>query len=274
MASGGRLVVEQMSAHRSPRRGRRQRRTRAVAKRVAGRPEGHRVLVIDVGGTSVKILASGRTEPRSFPSGPKLTPRRMVASVEKLAADWTYDVVSIGYPGPVLNGRPAAEPVNLGPGWTTFDFAQAFGRPVKVMNDAAMQAWGSYKRDRMLFLGLGTGLGSALIVDGTVKPMELGHLPYKKGTYERYVGRTGLQRNGKKKWRRNVVDVIERLTAALRPDDTVIGGGNVKKLGALPAHCRAGKNANAFGGGFRLWAGAGAAHTNRFGGRARSRRKS
>jgi polyphosphate glucokinase len=233
------------------------------------------VLVIDVGGTSVKILASRQTEPRSFPSGPTLTPRQMVATVKKLAADWTYDVVSIGYPGLVMGGRPAAEPVNLGLGWIAFDFAQAFGRPVKVINDAAMQALGSYKGARMLFLGLGTGLGTTLIVDGTVKPMELGHLPYKKSTYENYVGRAALKRSGKKKWRRRVVDVVERLTAALQPDDTVIGGGNVKKLGALPPRCRAGENANAFRGGFRLWPGDDdVAGTNRPKARARSRRKS
>ena len=211
------------------------------------------VLVIDVGGTSVKILASGQTEGRSFRSGQMLTPRRMVSEVKKLAADWTYDVVSIGYPGPVLSGRPSAEPVNLGRGWVAFDFAQAFGRPVKVMNDAALQALGSYKGGKMLFLGLGTGLGSALIANGVVKPMELGHLPYKKGTYEDYVGRAGLDLIGKKRWRRHVSDVIERLMAALQPDETVIGGGNVKKLKELPWRCRAGHNANAFRGGFRLW---------------------
>ena len=179
----------------------------------------------------------------------------MVARVIKLAADWTYDVVSIGYPGPVLGGRPSAEPVNLGRGWIAFDFAQAFGRPVKVMNDAAMQALGSYEGGKMLFLGLGTGLGTALIADGAVKSMELGHLPYKKGTYEDYVGRAGLERNGKKKWRRHVADVVERLVAALRPDETVLGGGNVNNLDGLPRRCRAGENANAFRGGFRLWAG-------------------
>jgi polyphosphate glucokinase len=274
MATDNRPFVAQTNKQRSSWRRNRRRQTGAIAERVAGRLGGNRVLVIDVGGTSVKILASGKTEPRSFRSGPKLTPRRMAMRVKKLAADWTYDVVSIGYPGPVLDGRPAAEPVNLGPGWIAFDFAQAFGRPVKIMNDAAMQALGSYESARMLFLGLGTGLGSALIVDGAVKPMELGHLPYKKGTYEDYVGRAGLQRNGKKKWRRHVVDVIERLTAALQPDDTVIGGGNVKKLGALPPRCRAGKNANAFAGGFRLWAGADVARANRSGARVRSRRKS
>ena len=237
--------------------------TRSSLKIAAGRRPLKSVLVIDVGGTSVKILATGQPESRSFRSGPKLTPRRMVSGVKKLAADWTYDVVSIGYPGPVLGGRPSAEPVNLGRGWIVFDFAQAFGRPVKVMNDAAMQALGSYQGGKMLFLGLGTGLGSALIANGVVKPMELGHLPYKKGTYEDYVGRAGLERNGKKKWRRHVTDVVERLTAALRPDDTVIGGGNVKKLDALPRRCRAGENANAFRGGFRLWAGTDVLPSNR-----------
>ena len=212
------------------------------------------VLVIDVGGTAVKILATGQTERRSFRSGPTLTPKRMVSGVKKLASDWAYDVVSIGYPGAVLGGRPSAEPVNLGRGWVGFDFAEAFGLPVKVINDAAMQALGSYRGGRMLFLGLGTGLGSALIVGGLVKPTEIGHLPYKKGTYESYVGRDGLERDGHKKWRRHVSDVVERLRAALRPDDTVIGGGNVRKLGVLPARCRAGENANAFLGGFRLWA--------------------
>jgi polyphosphate glucokinase len=214
-----------------------------------------RVLVVDVGGTSVKILATGQSESRSFTSGPKLTPKRMAARVIKLAADWTYDVVSIGYPGPVLGGRPSAEPVNLGRGWIAFDFAQAFGRPVKIMNDAAMQALGSYEGGKMLFLGLGTGLGTALIADGVVKSMELGHLPYKNATYEAYVGRAGMERNGKKKWRRHVADVVERLIAALRPDETVLGGGNVNNLDALPRRCRAGENANAFRGGFRLWAG-------------------
>jgi polyphosphate glucokinase len=164
-----------------------------------------------------------------------------------------YDVVSIGYPGPVLHGRPVAEPYHLGRGWVGFDFGAAFSRPVKVVNDAAMQALGSYKGGKMLFLGLGTGLGSTIVVDGIVEPMELGHLPYKKGTYEDYVGRAGLERHGKKKWRRDVADVVARLIAALEPDDTVLGGGNVNKLDVLPPHCRAGDNANAFRGGFRLW---------------------
>jgi polyphosphate glucokinase len=211
------------------------------------------VLVVDVGGTSVKILATGQSERRSFSSGPTLTPGRMVSEVKKLAGDWMYDVASIGYPGPVLRGRPIAEPYNLGRGWVGFDFGAAFGCPVKVINDAAMQALGSYEGRKMLFLGLGTGLGSTIIVDGIAEPMELGHLPYKKGTYEDYVGQVALERRGKKKWRRHVADVAARLIAALEPDDTVLGGGNVKKLDELPPHCRAGDNTYAFRGGFRLW---------------------
>jgi polyphosphate glucokinase len=213
-----------------------------------------RVLVIDVGGSSVKILVTGQTVPRSFRSGPALTPKQMATRVTKLAADWTYDVVSIGYPGPVLAGRPIGAAPNLGSGWVGFDFAKSFGRPVKVVNDAAMQALGSYKGGKMLFLGLGTGLGTAMIVEGMVAPMELSHLPYKRRTYEHYVGRAGLERVGKKKWRRHVVEVVDRLIAALQPDDTVIGGGNVTKLEVLPPRCRQGANANAFLGGFRLWA--------------------
>lgn len=220
----------------------------------AGGASGNGVLVIDVGGNNVKILASGQRERRSFPSGPTLTPRRMVSEVRKLAADWTYDVVAIGYPGPVLGGQPLAEPHNLGRGWVGFDFARAFGRPVKIVNDAAMQALGSYESGKMLFLGLGTGLGTAMIVDGIIAPMELAHLPYKKGTYEDYVGRIALKRYGKKKWQRHVADVVRCLTAALQPDQIVIGGGNAKRLDALPPRCRAGDNANAFHGGFRLWA--------------------
>ncbi len=211
------------------------------------------MLVVDVGGTSVKILATGQDEHRSFPSGPTLTAQQMVSGVKKLARGWKYDAVSIGYPGPVLHGRPIAEPYNLGRGWVGFDFVTAFCHPVKVINDAAMQALGSYRGGKMLFLGLGTGLGSTMVVDGIVEPMELGHLPYKKATYEDYVGQAGLKRHGKKKWRRHVADVVARFIAALEPDDVVIGGGNVKKLDALPPHSRAGDNANAFRGGFRLW---------------------
>jgi polyphosphate glucokinase len=211
------------------------------------------ILVIDIGGHSVKLLASGQSQPRSFPSGPSLTPEQMVSGVKKCAADWKYDVVSIGYPGPVFGGRPIAEPRNLGQGWIGFDFARAFGCPVRLVNDAAMQALGSYAGGKLLFLGLGTGLGTAMIVDGVIAAMELSHLPYKKGTYEYYLGRAGLKRNGKKRWRSDVVDVVKRLVAALQPDDTVIGGGNVRKLKELPLHARRGDNANAFRGGFRLW---------------------
>jgi polyphosphate glucokinase len=211
------------------------------------------VLAVDVGGTHVKILASGETERREFPSGPEMTAQQMADQVKTLASGWVFDRVTVGYPGPVLHNRPVAEPHNLGPGWVGFDFEKAFGRPVIVMNDAAMQALGSYNGGRMLFLGLGTGLGSTLIVDGVVEPMELGHLPYGDSTYEHYVGLRGLKRLGKKKWRKRVEDVVARLVAALEPDDVVLGGGNVKLLHELPPRCRAGDNANAFVGGFRAW---------------------
>jgi polyphosphate glucokinase len=211
------------------------------------------VLAVDVGGTHVKILVTGQDEPRRFPSGPTLSAAQMVAGVKELVGEWTYDAVSIGYPGPVLQGRPVAEPRNLGPGWVGFDYQAAFGRPVKLVNDAAMQALGSYQGGKMLFLGLGTGLGSTMICDGIVEPMELAHLPYRKGTYEDYVGLRGLRQRGKKKWRLYVADIVAYLTAALEPDDVVLGGGNIKKLKHLPPGCRAGDNANAFLGGFRLW---------------------
>ena len=212
-----------------------------------------KVLVVDVGGTHVKILATGQKESRKFLSGPKLTPRQMVAGVKKLAKDWKYDVVSIGYPGVVIGNRPFVDPYNLGRGWAGFAFEAAFKRPVKVINDAAMQAVGSYKHGKMLFLGLGTGLGSAMVVDGILEPMELGHLPYRRLTFEDYVGVAGRQRLGQKKWQQAVSDVIARLIAALEPEDVVLGGGNVKNLTKLPAGCRVGDNANAFLGGFRLW---------------------
>ena len=212
------------------------------------------VLAIDIGGTNVKILASGEKEPRKFPSGPHLTPREMVAGVKKLADGWKYEAVSIGYPGMVIHNRPVAEPRNLGRGWVGFDYREGFGKPVKIVNDAAMQALGSYKGGKMLFLGLGTGLGSTVIADGIVEPMELAHLPYRKGTYEDYVGLRGLKKRGKKKWRQHVAKVVAQLTGALEPDDIVLGGGNVKKLKELPPGCRKGSNANAFTGGFRLWA--------------------
>jgi polyphosphate glucokinase len=211
------------------------------------------VLAVDIGGTHVKILATGQDTPRRVPSGETLTAEGMASEVKKLAGDWKYDVVSIGYPGPVLRGRPVSEPHNLGRGWVGFDYQAAFGCPVKLINDAAMQALGSYKSGKLLFLGLGTGLGSTLIVDGIVEPMELGHLPYKKGTYEDYVGLRGLEKRGKRKWRESVADVVARLIAALEPDDVVLGGGNLKELKELPPGCRAGDNANAFLGGFRLW---------------------
>ncbi len=212
-----------------------------------------KVLVIDVGGTNVKIRATGQDTPRKFPSGPTLTPEEMVTGVKQAAGDWEYEAVSVGYPGPVLLGRPVAEPHNLGTGWVGFDFDGAFGCPVKVINDAAMQALGSYDGGKMLFLGLGTGLGTAMVINGTVEPMELGHLPYRKRTFEDYVGLRGLKRMGKKKWRAAVADVVARLSAALLPDYIVLGGGNVRKLKELPPKCRAGDNADAIVGGFRLW---------------------
>lgn len=212
-----------------------------------------KVLVVDVGGSHVKILTTGETEPRRFDSGPTLTAAATAQGVKDLAKGWSYDVATIGYPGAVIHGRPVAEPHNLAAGWVGFDYAAAFGCPVKVINDAAMQALGSYQGGKLLFLGLGTGLGSTMIVQGIIEPMELGHLPYKKGTYEDYVGERGLERLGKKKWRQAVDDVVTRLIAALQPEDVVLGGGNVKKLKAMPAGCRAGDNSNAFLGGFRLW---------------------
>jgi polyphosphate glucokinase len=211
------------------------------------------VLVVDIGGHNVKILATGQDEPRKLPSGPTLTPKLMVSGVRQLAGDWMYDAVSIGYPGPVRQGRPAAEPHNIGSGWVDFDYETAFGRPVKIINDAAMQALGSYRSGKMLFLGLGTGLGSALVVEGKVVPLELCILPYKKGTYEDYVGTRGLVRFGKKKWRKCVAEVVAYFVNAFTPEDVTLGGGNVKYLKDLPPGCRAGDNANAFLGGFRLW---------------------
>ena len=211
------------------------------------------VLVIDVGGTYIKLLATGQPESRRFPSGPTMTPPQLVSGVKKFAADWQYDVLSIGYPGLVLRGRVAAEPYNLASGWVGFDFAAAFGCPIKILNDAAMQALGSYQGGEMLFLGLGTGLGSALVTDSVVVPMELAHLPYKNKTYEDYVGLRGLQRLGRKKWQHHVEYTVKQLIAAFHPDEVVLGGGNIKKLTELPPGCRAGNNTNAFLGGFRLW---------------------
>ncbi len=211
------------------------------------------ILVIDVGGSNVKIFASEEKERRKFPSGTALTAAQMVEEVKALASDWSYDAVSIGYPGKVKHERIVAEPHNLGGGWLGFDFSAAFGCPVKLINDAAMQALGDYRGGSMLFLGLGTGLGSAMIVDGTIVPMELGHLPYKRKTFEDYVGAAALKRKGIKRWRADVIDVIQVLSDALVPDEVLLGGGKVRKLDALPRGCRRGKNADAFTGGIRLW---------------------
>lgn len=220
----------------------------------AGR-DGRKILVIDVGGTHVKVLATGQRAPRKVASGMMMTAAKMVKDVKEMTRDWKYDAISIGYPGPVVLGKALHEPYNLGKGWVGFDFRKAFGKPVKMVNDAAMQALGSYRGGRMLFLGLGTGLGSAMVVDGIVQPMELAHLPYKKGkTYEDYIGLRGLERLGKKKWRKHVEDIVERLRAAMEPDYVVLGGGNVKKLKELPKGAERGDNENAFRGGFRLWA--------------------
>ena len=214
------------------------------------------VLVIDIGGSHVKIRATGEADERNFDSGSSMGPAQMAEGVKTLAAGWKYEAVAIGYPGVVKNDLPVTEPHNLGPGWVGFDYRRAFaGKPVKIINDAAMQALGSYDQGKMLFLGLGTGLGAAMVVDGVVLPMELAHLPYRKHTFEYYVGEEALERQGRTKWRRRVFDVVERLCAALLPDEVVIGGGNVRHLDELPPRCRAGDNANAFAGGFRLWAG-------------------
>jgi polyphosphate glucokinase len=213
-----------------------------------------RVLAVDVGGSHVKTRVFGRREVRQFDSGPDLTPRKMVARVHELTGDWTYDAVSIGYPGVVLHGKVVAEPHNLAPGWVGFDFRKAFGRPTHILNDAAMQAIGSYEGGRMLFLGLGTGLGSAMIVDGIVAPMELAHLPFKKGrSYEDYVGERGLKRLGGKKWRHAVKEVVDQLSGVLEADYVVIGGGNARKLKRMPKNARLGSNDFAFIGGFRVW---------------------
>jgi polyphosphate glucokinase len=213
-----------------------------------------KILAIDIGGTHVKVKLSTGDEERKTDSGPDMTADNMVAAVKEMTRDWQFDVVAMGYPGPVLHGTIVREPRNLGSGWVKFDFASAFGKPVKIINDAAMQALGSYAGGRMLFLGLGTGLGTALVVDGIVEPLEMGHLPYKKGrTYEDYVGELGLKRLGKQRWRKAVAKVTEELAAALEPDYVVLGGGNARLLKKLPPDCRLGDNTNAFLGGFKLW---------------------
>ena len=213
-----------------------------------------KILVIDVGGTHIKVTATGRRGKIEIPSGPNMTAEKAVVAVKEATAGWEYNAVSMGYPGPVVHNCPFAEPHNLGKGWVKCKFSKAFGRPVKIINDAAMQALGSYHGGRMLFLGLGTGLGSALIVDHVLEPMELAHLPYKKGrTYEDYVGLAGLKRLGKKKWRKNVKEVVVELRNALQADYVVVGGGNARLLKKLPSKTELGDNQNAFRGGFRLW---------------------
>ena len=218
------------------------------------RTQRRRILVVDVGGTHVKLLATGMKDPVKFVSGPSLTPAAMVRKIKAALKNQPYDVVSIGYPGPVIHGKPLREPHNLAMGWMGFDFRKAFGKPVKIINDAAMQALGSYRKGRMLFLGLGTGLGSAMIVDGVVQPMELAHLPYKNGkTYEDYLGLRGLERLGRKKWQQHVTKVVTELREALEPETIVLGGGNAQKLKKLPPNTILGSNLNAFRGGFQMW---------------------
>jgi polyphosphate glucokinase len=213
-----------------------------------------KVLVVDIGGTHVKIMATGHGKERKAESGPTMSAREMVDAVLDLAGHWKFKVVSMGYPGPVVHGKPVLEPKHLAPGWVGFDFAGAFGRPVKVVNDALMQAVGSYQGGRMLFLGLGTGLGSAMVVENVAQPMELAHLPYKDGrTFEQYLGEAALEQMGQEAWRREVAAVVARLQAALEPEYVVLGGGNVRLLEELPPGCRRGDNKDAFAGGFRLW---------------------
>jgi polyphosphate glucokinase len=211
------------------------------------------VLVVDVGGSHVKVLATGEQESRRADSGPNLTAAQMVEAAKRLTEDWSWESVSVGIPSPVHGGRVVADPVNLGGGWAGFDYEAAFGKPTRVVNDAAMQALGSYEGGKMLFIGLGTGVGSALVANGFVQPMELGHLPYKKATFEDYAGSAGLEKRGRKRWRADVVDIVAKLSAAMEPDYVVLGGGNAKKLNELPANARLGGNADAFTGGFLLW---------------------
>jgi polyphosphate glucokinase len=213
-----------------------------------------KILVIDVGGTNVKLKLNTGDETRKFPSGKEMTAAAMVAGTRQLTPDWDYEAVTIGYPGPIVKGEILLEPVNLGRGWVGFDFEKAFEKPVKLINDAAMQALGSYEGGRMLFLGLGTGLGSCLIIDGTVAPLELAHLPYRKDkSFEQYTGEASRKKRGNAKWQASVHDIVSRLKAAMIADYVVLGGGNVKKLTEMPPSCRPGENNNAFIGGARLW---------------------
>jgi polyphosphate glucokinase len=213
-----------------------------------------KILVIDVGGTNLKLGMSGRTTPLKVPSGATMTAAQMAAAVRKATGDWPYDAVTIGYPGPVVKNRVVAEPKNLGSGWRRFDYAKAFGKRVRILNDAAMQALGSYRGGRMLFLGLGTGLGSALVIDGELAPLELAHLPYRKGrTYEDYLGKRGMKRLGMKRWRKHVAKVIELLRDGLQADEVVLGGGEAKNVKTLPPGVRRVANDNAILGGLRIW---------------------
>ena len=213
-----------------------------------------KILVIDIGGTNVKLLATGQRTPTKVPSGPRFTPRQLVDEVREATEGWEFDAISIGYPGPVSRNKPKQEPVNLGEGWTRFNYERAFGRPVRMINDAAMQALGSYSGRTMLFLGLGTGLGNTLVMDGVVRPVQRAHLPYENSkTYEEMIGEAGLKRLGKRKWRRHVHAIVDLLAEATNADYTVIGGGNVRFLDELGPNVRRGSNANAFRGGFRLW---------------------
>lgn len=212
------------------------------------------VLAIDIGGTHVKVKCSGSDEEREVVSGPDMSAAAMVAAVQAMTSDWQFEAIAMGYPGPVLHGKIVHAPPHLGPGWLGFDFARAFGKPVRILNDAAMQALGSYEGGAMLFLGLGTGLGSALVIDGTVQALEMGHLPYKDGkTYEDFVGKVALEQLGMVVWRQEVAEVVGILSAALEPDYVVLGGGNARRLASLPPNCRLGDNANAFKGGFAVW---------------------
>jgi hypothetical protein len=213
-----------------------------------------KILVVDVGGNNIKLLATGHTRAEKVPSGPDLTPARMVAGIKKAIPDWKWDVVAIGYPGSVRDGRPALEPANLGEGWVRYNFRRAFGKPVRIINDAAMQALGSYEGGRMLFLGLGTGLGAALVLEGLVQPLEIAHLSYKDGlTYEDFLGKRAQERLGKKRWRKMVAEIVEALYDGFQVDEVVLGGGNAKQLKEIPSVARLGDNSNAFAGGFRLW---------------------
>lgn len=226
--------------------------TSASSARVT--PSRAKTLVIDVGGTNVKVLASGHRTPIKIASGPEMTPQLMVDAVKRETESWAYDRVSIGYPGPVRDNHPVKEPWNLGPGWITFDYEKAFGAPVRMINDAAMQALGSYDGGAMLFLGLGTGVGATLILDGNIVPMEVAHLPYRRGrTYEEYIGANGLERLGKRAWRKHVGIIIDFFVKAFIADYVVLGGGNARRMKKLPDNVRLGSNANAFKGGFRLW---------------------